>query len=487
MSGIIATYGDADNMSLFRRRLMEKGATVATTGALGEREKAEIRQKVLLKTDNIDKKYFAEFENRDTTYERREEIKQTVARIVTGYVREAAAGLPSVVDPALVLLAQEITDEVLGFGIVQALLDNQDITEIMIVGHKIWIEKDGIKYRYIRDFQTIDQIFRLIERILAPLPGRRVDESSPIVDARLPDKSRVNIVIPPIAVNGPFITIRKFKRHMDIFELINRGTLSHRAAGFLRALIRAGFHVIISGGTGSGKTTTANALSRFIFKGHRIVTIEDAVEMQLQQEHVLIHESRPANIAGEGAVTIRYLVINALRQYPDWIIIGEVRGPEVVDMLQAANTGHKLLTTVHTNSPMELPSRLEGMFQQAFTNGVSSAYVAKSIADGLDLVIHQDRIERSLNEREITVDFDNWHLEEDNEDEEDETREVRRRITYVTAILGHQGENVILQNILEYDYDRDALVVAHDWEKCLPLFQKKRIVLPDWFKAGVVL
>ncbi|MCS5696907.1 CpaF family protein, partial [Desulfofundulus thermocisternus] len=276
-----------NSMSLLRKRLMEKGATVATTGTLGEREKAEIRQKVLLKTDSIDRKFFAEFENRDTSYERREQIKESVYRIIHGYVREAAANLPGVVDPALVELAREITDEVLGFGIIQVLLDDQNVTEIMIVGPKIWIEKDGIKFRYVRDFQTIEQIYLLIERILAPLPGRRVDEASPIVDARLPDKSRVNIVVRPVAVNGPFITIRKFKRHMNIHELIKRGTLSHRVAGLCKALIRAGFHIIISGNTGSGKTTTANALSGFIPKWHRIVTIEDAVELQLQQEHVL--------------------------------------------------------------------------------------------------------------------------------------------------------------------------------------------------------
>lgn len=474
-------------MGLLQRRLVAKGSTVATTGALGKRQREELRQKVLLRTDGIDRKLFAEFENRDTTFERREQIKEAVNRIVSGYVREAAFGISTAVDPALVALAHDITDEVLGFGIVQVLLEDLNVTEIMVVGKKIWIEKEGIKYRYIRDFQTIDQIFRLIERILAPLPGRRVDESSPIVDARLPDKSRVNIVIPPIAVNGPFVTIRKFKQHMTIEELIKRGTLSHRAAGLSRAFIRAGLHTIISGGTGSGKTTTLNALSGFIQEGQLIVTIEDAVEMQLQQEHVLVHESRPPNITGQGAITIRQLVINALREYPDWIVVGEVRGPEVTDMLQAANTGHKILTTVHTNSPYELPSRLEGMIQQAFTNGISSTFAVKSIVDGLDLVIHQDRIERSIGgNAEIVADLDNWHVTESG-NEEDAPKEVRRRITYFTGILGYEGEEVKLQNILEYDYDRDALVVASEWERCLPLLKKKRLVLPDWFKAGVVL
>ncbi|NHM28968.1 CpaF family protein [Desulfofundulus sp. TPOSR] len=474
-----------NSMSLLRKRLMEKGATVATTGTLGEREKAEIRQKVLLKTDSIDRKFFAEFENRDTSYERREQIKESVYRIIYGYVREAAANLPGVVDPALAELAREITDEVLGFGIIQVLLDDQNVTEIMIVGPKIWIEKDGIKFRYVRDFQTIEQIYLLIERILAPLPGRRVDEASPIVDARLPDKSRVNIVVRPVAVNGPFITIRKFKRHMNIHELIKRGTLSHRVAGLCKALIRAGFHIIISGNTGSGKTTTANALSGFIPKWHRIVTIEDAVELQLQQEHVLVHESRPPNIAGEGEITIRYLVKNALREYPDWIIVGEVRDAEVVDMLQAANTGHKIITTIHANSPAELPSRIEGMFQRAFTNGVSSSFVAKSIVDGLDLVIHQDRLEETVQGAETVIDFDNWDGEES--EEEDVPREVKRRITHITGIIGCQGESVIMQDILRYDRDRDALVVAPGWEKCIPLFQKHRLTFPDWFREGVVL
>jgi len=253
--------------------------------------------------------------------------------------------------PERVRLFEQIVAEILGFGPLQSLLEDDKITEIMVNGAKnIYIERDGKLHRVPITFESDEHVMRIIDRIVSPM-GRRIDESSPYVDARLPDGSRVNAVIPPISLVGPTITIRKFFRNpLTIEQLIEFGTITPEAVQFLKACVEARLNIVISGGTGSGKTTLLNVLSQFIPNDERIITIENAAELQLRQEHVVTLESRPPNIEGRGEVTIRQLVINALRMRPDRIIVGEIRDEAALDMLQAMNTGHDgSMTTAHSN------------------------------------------------------------------------------------------------------------------------------------------
>ena len=265
-------------------------------------------------------------------------------------------------------LVREITDDILGYGPLEPLLRDDSVTEVMVNGaDRIYIERNGKIERAAVTFVDDAHLLRIIDKIVSQV-GRRVDEASPMVDARLPDGSRVNAIIPPLSLRGPTLTIRKFSRDpytMD--DLINFGTLTPKAAHFLAACVQGKLNMLISGGTGTGKTTTLNALSAYVPGDERIVTIEDAAELQLQQEHVITLEARPANIEGQGEVKIRELVRNALRMRPDRIIVGEVRGPETLDMLQAMNTGHEgSLTTIHANSPLEPPAtEIEGRFAPA--------------------------------------------------------------------------------------------------------------------------
>src|SRR5437867_5407541 len=258
-------------------------------------------------------------------------------------------------------IIREITDDILGYAPLEPLLRDDSVTEVMVNAHdRIYVERLGKIERTSVNFLDDAHLMRIIDKIVSQV-GRRVDEASPMVDARLPDGSRVNAIIPPLALRGPTLTIRKFSRDpytMD--DLINFGTLSPKAAHFLAAISKGKLNVLISGGTGTGKTTTLNAISAFVPGDERIVTIEDAAELQLQQEHVITLEARPANIEGQGEIRIRELVRNALRMRPDRIIVGEVRGAETLDMLQAMNTGHEgSLTTIHANSPRDALSRLE--------------------------------------------------------------------------------------------------------------------------------
>ena len=260
-------------------------------------------------------------------------------------------------------LIDDICDELLGLGPLEPLLKDETITEIMINGPKdIFVEQKGKLMLTDTHFHDESHLMSIIERILTPL-GRRVDESSPLVDARLKDGSRVNIIIPPLALNGSTVTIRKFaKKAYSINDLIRFGSLNRSMAKFLEACVRARLNILVSGGTGSGKTTTLNILSTFIPDGERIITIEDAAELRLQQRHVVSLESRPANLEGKGAITIRDLLVNALRMRPDRIIVGECRAGEALDMLQAMNTGHDgSLTTAHANTPRDVLARLETM------------------------------------------------------------------------------------------------------------------------------
>jgi pilus assembly protein CpaF len=321
-------------------------------------------------------------------------------------------------------LVTDISHDILGYGPIQQFLDDDTVTEVMVNAQSsIYVEEAGKLHRTHARFLSEDHLRRVIERIVSQV-GRRIDESSPMVDARLPDGSRVNAVIPPLAVDGPSLTIRKFARDpYQVPDLIRFGTLSPEIADLLRACVEGRLNVLICGGTGTGKTTMLNVLSSFIPGDERIVTIEDAVELQLQQDHVIRLESRPPNIEGQGAVAIRDLVRNALRMRPDRIIVGEVRGGEALDMLQAMNTGHDgSLATLHANSPRDALSRLETMVLMAGMDLPVRA-IREQVASALDLIVHVTRL-----------------------------RDGSRRVTHITEVQGMEGQIITLSDIFLFDF-----------------------------------
>jgi pilus assembly protein CpaF len=319
--------------------------------------------------------------------------EQLESRVIAA-IRTKLAGLSEISRDDRERLIGEIAADTLGHGPIERLLADDTVTEIMINGHDdIWVERRGQLFETPIRFTDDSHLRRIINKMVARV-GRRIDESSPMVDARLPDGSRVNAIIPPLSLSGPLVTIRKFSRdRLDLEDMINLGTLSLGAVEFLRHCVAAELNILVSGGTGTGKTTMLNALSTSISGRDRIVTIEDAAELQLNQRHVLRLEGRPKNIEGEGEVSIRELVRNALRMRPDRIIVGEVRGAEALDMLQAMNTGHDgSLSTVHANSPRDALSRVETMVLMAGYDLPLRA-IRQQVASALDLIVHLERLQ----------------------------------------------------------------------------------------------
>jgi pilus assembly protein CpaF len=332
-------------------------------------------------------------------------------------------------------LAAEIGDDILGHGPLERLLADETVTEIMVNGpYDVWVERKGRLYETTVRFTDESHLRRIINKIVAQI-GRRIDESSPLVDARLPDGSRVNAVIPPLSLSGPLVTIRKFsKKRYGLQDLVQLGTLSTETVEFLQRCVLSELNILISGGTGSGKTTLLNALSGAIPESDRIITIEDAAELRLHQRHVLRLEARPKNIEGEGEIPIRELVRNSLRMRPDRIIVGEVRGSESLDMLQAMNTGHDgSLCTVHSNSPRDALSRIETMVLMAGFDLPMRA-IRQQVASALDLIVHLERLEDGT-----------------------------RKVTCITEVQRMESDVVTLQDIFEFKVDQvtsDRVVVG---------------------------
>ena len=356
--------------------------------------------------------------NMDVT--RTAEVRRTIQELFEQILNEENIVLSR---PEKARMYEQIVAEILGFGPLQPLLDDDSITEIMVNGAKnVYVERRGKIQRAPITFENNEHVMRIIERIVAPL-GRRIDESSPYVDARLPDGSRVNAVIPPISLVGPVLTIRKFARNpITVDQLIQFGSITPEAIQLLDACVKARLNIVISGGTGSGKTTLLNVLSGFIPADERIITIENAAELQLRQEHVVTLESRPPNIEGRGEITIRQLVINSLRMRPDRIIVGEIRDEAALDMLQAMNTGHDgSMTTLHSNSPRDTLSRLETMVMMAGMDLPVRA-IREQVSSAIDVVVHQERL-----------------------------RDGTRKVVNICEVSGMEGDVITMTDIYQFE------------------------------------
>src|SRR5512138_1804420 len=399
--------GDSSRLSSLQARRVSAPITSPQAGSYFDL-KTRVQNKLLAELDP------------STDVTRTEEVRRTIQELFEQILTEENIVLSR---PERARLFEQIAAEILGFGPLQPLLEDETITEIMVNGAKnIYIERKGRVHRVPVTFENNDHVLRIIDRIVAPL-GRRIDEASPYVDARLPDGSRVNAVIAPISLVGPVLTIRKFaKNPITVEQLIQFGSITAESVQFLKACVEGRLNVVISGGTGSGKTTFLNILSGFIPGDERIVTIENAAELQLRQEHVVTLESRPPNIEGRGEITIRDLVVNALRMRPERIIVGEVRDDAALDMLQAMNTGHDgSMTTLHSNSPRDTLARLETMVMMAGMELPVRA-IREQVSSAIDLIVHQERM-----------------------------RDGSRKIVNITQISGMEGDVITTTDIFVFE------------------------------------
>jgi pilus assembly protein CpaF len=413
------------------KRIQNGGESTPPSNTGGNSNPAMQPRRVAVPTQPVTQNGYSDLKNRvqskllsglDPTMDvsKTAEVRKTIQDLFEQILNEENIVLSR---PERARLFEQIAAEILGFGPLQPLLEDESITEIMVNGAKnIYVERKGKIQRAPLTFESNEHVMRIIERIVSPL-GRRIDESSPYVDARLPDGSRVNAVIPPISLVGPVLTIRKFSRvPITIEQMVGFGSITPEAVTFLDACVKARLNIVISGGTGSGKTTLLNVLSSFIPGDERIVTIENAAELQLRQEHVVTLESRPKNIEGRGEVTIRNLVENALRMRPDRIIVGEIRDEAALDMLQAMNTGHDgSMTTAHSNSPRDTLSRIETMTMMAGMELPIRA-IREQIQSAIDVVVHQARM-----------------------------RDGTRKIVNITEVTGMEGEIITLTDIFVFE------------------------------------
>ena len=412
-------------MSLLERIQKEKIGEALETGSSQKTRKPVLPKvdpfedlKARIHTKIIEDINMSSFKD-NSAEEQEESLEKEISEIVEKFLEAESTFITKLEKQKLIT---EIIDETIGFGPINQFIHDATVSEIMVNGpDKVYLERKGRLVLSDVTFKDDQHVMRVIEKIVAPL-GRRIDESSPMVDARLPDGSRVNVIIPPLSLNGPTITIRKFsEKPFTVKDLINFGTITPDVAILLKACVEARLNIVVSGGTGSGKTTTLNVISSFIPEDERIVTIEDAAELQLAQEHVIKLETRPPNIEGKGAITIRDLVRNSLRMRPDRIVVGEVRSGEALDMLQAMNTGHDgSLTTGHANSPRDMLARLETMVLMAGMELPIKA-IREQIASAVDLIVQQSRL-----------------------------RDGSRRITHITEVIGMEGDVVTMQDIFVF-------------------------------------
>jgi len=399
--------GDASRLSSLQARRVSAPTTSPQAGSYFDL-KTRVQNKLLAEIDP----------SMDIT--RTDDVKRTIQNLFEQILSEENIVLSR---PERARLFEQISAEILGFGPLQSLLEDETITEIMVNGPKnVFIERKGKVHRVPITFESNEHVMRIIDRIVAPL-GRRIDESSPYVDARLPDGSRVNAVIPPISLVGPVLTIRKFSKNpISVDQMVQFGSVTAESVQFLKACVEARLNIIISGGTGSGKTTLLNVLSGFIPSDERIITIENAAELQLRQEHVVTLESRPPNIEGRGEITIRDLVMNSLRMRPERIIVGECRGGETLDMLQAMNTGHDgSMTTAHANTPRDALSRIETMCLMAGMDLPVRA-IREQVASAVDVICQQARM-----------------------------RDGTRKVTYITEVSGMEGDVITMTDIFVFE------------------------------------